>query len=86
MADVAQRGCKRCLLGDLADSGDILSQVEKTRKLMTEDERADDKLYEKRLSLCKECDKLIDATCLKCGCYVEIRALAKGASCPGRKW
>lgn len=86
MQNVTERGCKRCLLRDLADSGDILSQVEKTRKLMTKDERAEDDLYEKRLALCRECAKLVNATCLKCGCYVEIRALAKGASCPGRKW
>ena len=86
MKETSERGCKRCLLRDLADSRDILAQVEKTRKLMTDDERAGDDLYDKRLSICKECDKLIDATRLRCGCYVEIRALAKGASCPGRKW
>ena len=86
MKEVSEGGCKRCLLRDLADSADILSQVEKTRKLMSDSEKAGDALYEKRLSICKECDKLIDATCLRCGCYVEIRALAKGASCPGKKW
>ena len=86
MADANKVGCKRCLLKDLADSADVLAQVEKTRSFMTADEKAADALYEKRLSVCRECDRLIDATCLKCGCYVEIRAVAKGASCPARKW
>ena len=79
-------GCKRCLLFEMADKDDVIAQVEKTRQLLSDDERASDQEYKKRLSLCKECDKLIDATCLKCGCYVEIRALSKEAHCPGKKW
>ena len=79
-------GCKRCLLFEMAGKDDVIAQVEKTRELLSDDERASDSEYKKRLSLCKECDKLIDATCLKCGCYVEIRALSKGAHCPAKKW
>ncbi|MBE5827574.1 MAG: hypothetical protein E7307_13170 [Butyrivibrio sp.] len=79
-------GCKRCLLYEMAGKDDVIAQVEKTRKLLTDSERATDDEYQKRLATCKECDKLIDATCLKCGCYVEIRALSKGAHCPAKKW
>ncbi|RKM61425.1 hypothetical protein D6855_05900 [Butyrivibrio sp. CB08] len=79
-------GCKRCLLFEMAGKDDVIAQVEKTRQLMSDDERSSDEEYKKRLALCKECDKLIDATCLKCGCYVEIRALSKRAHCPGKKW
>ncbi len=79
-------GCKRCLLFEMADKDDVIAQVEKTRKLLNDDERSSDEEYKRRLDICKECDKLIDATCLKCGCYVEIRALSKGAHCPGKKW
>ncbi len=86
MKDDSSRVCKGCLLKDLADSADILAEVERIKRLMSDGEKAGDELYEKRLQVCRECDKLIDATCLKCGCYVEIRALAKGASCPGKKW
>ncbi|MCM1114451.1 MAG: DUF6171 family protein [Clostridium sp.] len=46
-------------------------------------------LYEKRLSLCKACDNLIAGMCLKCGCYVEIRAVLKNKNCANyddRKW
>ena len=86
MNDGNGRVCKRCLLKDLADSADILAEVERIKRLMSDAERAGDELYERRLSVCRECDRLIAATCQKCGCYVEIRALAKGASCPGKKW
>lgn len=79
-------GCKRCLLHEMAGKNDVIAQVEKTKELLSGDERATDKEYSKRLGLCKECDKLIDATCLKCGCYVEIRALSKNAHCPAKKW
>ena len=78
--------CKRCLLRDMAGNDDIKSQLEKTKSLMSDDEKASDEKYEKRLSQCKSCDNLLDATCLKCGCYVEIRALADGARCPAKKW
>ena len=78
--------CKRCLLRDMAGNEDIKSQLEKTRSLMSDDEKASDEKYERRLSQCKSCDNLLDATCLKCGCYVEIRALADGARCPAKKW
>ena len=79
-------GCKRCLLFEMAGKDDVIAQVEKTKQLLKDDERSSEEEYKRRLDLCKECDKLIDATCLKCGCYVEIRALSKGAHCPGKKW
>ena len=78
--------CKRCLLKDVAGKEDVLAQVEKMKKLMGRGERASDEEYEKRLSICGGCDNLLSGTCLKCGCYVEIRALSMGAKCPGKKW
>ncbi|MCR5155797.1 MAG: DUF6171 family protein [Butyrivibrio sp.] len=86
MDNNASGGCKRCLLFEMAGKEDVIAQVEKTKNLLSEDERAADKEYQKRLAACKECDKLMDATCLKCGCYVEIRALSKAAHCPAKKW
>lgn len=82
----ASGGCKRCLLFEMAGKDDVIAQVEKTKKLLSPDEKVTDEGYKERLALCKECDKLIDATCLKCGCYVEIRALSKTARCPANKW
>ena len=79
-------GCKRCLLFEMAGKDDVIAQVEKTKQLLSPDEKVTDEGYKSRLAVCKECDKLIDATCLKCGCYGEIRALSKGARCPANKW
>ena len=45
-----------------------------------------DEEYERRLAICKECEKLNEGTCLACGCYVELRAAAKAAHCSHRKW
>ena len=78
--------CKRCLLKELADKEDVYAYVLKTRQLLSDNEKADDNLYDIRLNTCKQCDSLMDATCLKCGCYVEIRALKKSSRCPVKRW
>ena len=38
--------------------------------------------YERRLSLCKECERLMDGMCAVCGCYVEMRAAVTKNTCP----
>ncbi len=86
MGDDIGNSCKQCLLRDMAGKEDVLAQVTKMRSLMKDDERVSGDVYEKRLSFCKKCENLLEATCLKCGCYVEIRALAKASRCPGKKW
>lgn len=43
--------------------------------------KVDEKQYKLRLEKCKNCDYLISGMCLKCGCYVEIRALLKDKHC-----
>ena len=80
-----KRVCYRCLIRDLAE-GDYEERIGKYLAAIAEDEKADGPLYEDRLRICKSCDKLIDGTCLVCGCYVEIRAAAKKAACPAKKW
>ncbi len=80
--------CRICLIRDMAGKDDIYSYIVKTRELLADEDRADDELYEDRLSICTSCKNLIEATCVKCGCYVEIRALARNNHCPlaKRKW
>jgi len=41
--------------------------------------------YERRLSICKECDRLLDGMCPVCGCYVEMRAAVATNCCPAVK-
>ncbi|MDE5973734.1 MAG: hypothetical protein K2G73_03600 [Eubacterium sp.] len=80
--------CKKCLL---LEAGEKKSFVGVKDYIDTLDNslKVNDDLYEKRLSLCKECDNLISGMCLKCGCYVEIRAIFRNKSCPDfddKKW
>ena len=74
--------CRRCLLAEMADSREILDYVKRTGELLPPSERCPDDEYHARLALCRACDYLADATCAKCGCYVEIRALRRGSHCP----
>ena len=78
--------CKKCLLYEIAGKEDIYAHVLKTRALLAPKELVSDEKYQERLDTCRECDNLLDATCLKCGCYEEIRALKTSAHCPYKKW
>lgn len=46
------------------------------------DLKVDDEVYEERLALCKQCEKLYQGMCRICGCYVELRAVMKKNGCP----
>lgn len=78
--------CKRCLLNEIAGKEDVYKKVMELKKLLSSEEKVSDEEYEKRLGICKECDRLLEATCQKCGCYVEIRALKKDSHCPSKHW
>lgn len=73
--------CKRCLL---LEAGEVKSfeTVRDYLENLDNELKVDDFLYDKRLAYCRDCDELISGMCLKCGCYVEIRAALKGKSCP----
>lgn len=80
--------CKKCLLLEAGEKKsfagvkDYLDTIDNSLKV-------NDDLYKKRLSLCRECNNLISGMCLKCGCYVEIRAALKNKACPDfddKKW
>ncbi|MDE6863660.1 MAG: hypothetical protein K2J41_04655 [Eubacterium sp.] len=80
--------CKKCLL---LEAGEEKSFIGVKDYIGTIDSslKVNDDLYDKRLSFCKECDNLISGMCLKCGCYVEIRAIFRNKSCPDfddKKW
>ena len=80
-----QRVCKKCLLRDF-DQAAYKEKLEKLLVLMDQDVKAGNVLCEKRLSICTECDKLLEGTCIGCGCYVELRAAVKSNHCPYKKW
>jgi len=80
-----KKPCIKCLLQEY-DEEKYLAEIRKEITWMDEEMRSGDELYEKRLALCRGCDKLIRGTCLACGCYVELRAAAKAGRCPDKKW
>lgn len=73
--------CKKCLLLEAGEKK-AFEGVKAFIETIDESLKVDDDLYEKRLSNCRQCENLISGMCLKCGCYVEIRALLKDKSCP----
>ena len=77
--------CTRCLLKDYSKEVYEKLIVEGLKALPVED-LADEEVTSKRLSVCKDCEKINQGTCLACGCYVEIRAALKAGKCPYSKW
>jgi len=82
--DDKTRVCKRCLLRDMA--GADKEMIEKYKASIKQNDRVSEEVYEMRLGICKECDKLEAGTCLACGCYVELRALSPMSKCSYKKW
>lgn len=77
--------CRKCLLREFDEAG-YREKLEKYIIGMDEDIKADTTLYQKRLSVCRECEKLFQGTCFACGCYVELRAAVRTSRCPEKKW
>lgn len=76
--------CKRCLLRDMAEAD--YKKIEKYKEAIKNEDRVSESEYERRLQICKSCDKLNEGTCNSCGCYVELRALGLMSNCPHNKW
>lgn len=77
--------CRKCLTRDMDQSSyfeslhDYIDQLDETIK-------AEQSVYRYRLQQCTECERLIDAMCNACGCYVELRASIDRNYCPYHKW
>lgn len=80
------RVCTRCLLRDMVQAGSSIEMIEKYRDAIKVADRVTEENYERRLAVCRECDRLNAGTCMACGCYVELRAVAKVSRCPKKKW
>ncbi|MBQ9531160.1 MAG: hypothetical protein IJR70_03705 [Eubacterium sp.] len=80
--------CKKCLL---IEAGERVTYDEIMQYVATLDEKdlVSQNEFNERISFCRECENLISGMCLKCGCYVEVRAKLKDAFCPdfdNKKW
>lgn len=78
--------CRRCFLYEMDGRETYYQSVVRLRRAMPAAEKADDAEYERRLSVCRQCPHLDNATCVQCGCYAEVRALKKSARCPVKRW
>lgn len=77
--------CKKCLLRD-ASAVDYKEIVAKHLATLKKEDLTSESEADRRLEICKQCDRLNLGTCLSCGCYVEIRAALKNGRCPKKKW
>lgn len=80
------RVCKRCLTRELAGQEKVYETLQRYIEDMDPEKRTGTAEYERRLSLCKSCEKLSEGMCLACGCYVELRAAGAGQVCPYEHW
>lgn len=78
--------CRRCLLRELAEGQALYESVRAYRAELSEDVRTTDTQFEARLDQCRACRHLQNATCMQCGCYVEIRAAKRDIHCPMGNW
>lgn len=79
--------CRKCLLEDFGES-ELLKSVQDYIALLSEEDKAEDSIREKRLNLCRVCPNLLNGMCRVCGCFVEARTAKKYQSCPDSppKW
>jgi len=73
--------CRRCLLSEL-DKTDYFNSIYQYIESLAPEFKTESGEYERRLSICKNCDSLINGMCIKCGCFVEVRAVKAVQHCP----
>ena len=80
-----KRHCRKCLLREM-DKEAYMDNLYDYIQRLDEDIKADQALYEERLSVCKACDYLEAGMCRACGCFVELRAAIRDNRCSYDKW
>ncbi|MDN3697267.1 DUF6171 family protein [Vibrio cortegadensis] len=78
------RECKACILARI--DAEYAANLEQKIKHIPTELKVEPEIYEERLEICKGCDKLHEALCRACGCYVELRGVMRKNSCPYDKW
>ncbi len=78
--------CRRCLLRELEAGAQLYESVRAYRAELPAAERTEDGEYARRLALCLDCRHLKNATCVQCGCFVELRAAKSAVRCPMGRW
>jgi len=81
---MATTQCRKCLLNQSTD--DIYNSVMSFIAAIPKEQKTPPDEYERRLSICKTCNKLTNGMCALCGCYVEMRAAKIKQSCVNHYW
>lgn len=66
--------CRKCLLREM-DQNAYMESLYSYIARLEPGIKADETIYEKRLSVCKSCNYLNEGLCGACGCFVELRAV-----------
>lgn len=71
-------------MGMSAEYNDVQTFI----SVLSDEQKVSNEVYTARLEVCRHCSSLEEGTCMKCGCYVEMRAIKKRLSCPDEddKW
>ena len=80
--------CKKCLLLEAGEKA-AYEEIKRYVDTLDKNELVKETVFEERLKKCKSCDNLISGMCLKCGCYVEVRARLMDTECPdenSKRW
>ncbi|MCD7742379.1 MAG: DUF6171 family protein [Ruminococcus sp.] len=76
--------CRKCLIDEL-DKDSFFDSLSEYISHYPKDKSCNEQEYKRRLEICKGCERLTDAMCELCGCFVELRALKKNGYCPDIK-
>ncbi|MBQ8781290.1 MAG: hypothetical protein IJZ72_06440 [Oscillospiraceae bacterium] len=76
--------CKKCFLAEIDHDG-VYQSIKEMIAALPDENRADENEYRRRLDICGRCSQLNEGVCLKCGCFVELRAAKKDMGCPHEK-
>ena len=85
MSKPAAETCIGCLLWE-SGRADLHESVQAHIAKIPPSDRTPAEKYDARLDACRACAHLIGGTCMKCGCYPELRAAFRSQHCPAKKW
>jgi hypothetical protein len=83
--DNGKRHCLKCLLREM-NKDSYMENLYNYINHLDPEIKTESSLYEHRLSICKQCNYLLDGMCKACGCYVELRASIQTNTCSYGKW
>lgn len=75
-----------CRLCGPAGDGSRRVADEVAEQLRWETDLAPGHVRDQRLDVCRRCPGRVGATCVECGCYVELRTAIGAKACPRGLW